>query len=316
MTDEQVDKAEGCFLGQIAGDSLGSLVEFRSAEDIKEQYPNGVRELADGGTHNTIAGQPTDDSEMAIIMARSIVDKNGYDINAVLESYRYWKSTEPFDIGFTTIMGLTGVPNLDSQANGALMRVAPIGILGSTLGDEETFSMGCNDAHLTHPHINCVSISGLFAVGIASAIAEDLDNVQLYNKILAVAKRSKCPPMIISVIEDAKDYKPGNFMKNMGWVMIAFQNALYHLVNTDNVEQAIIETVNDGGDTDTNGAIVGALLGAFYGRTKIPEQWETSILSCRPKDSKKRKRVKQPRPEVFWPVDVIELTNNILNIKS
>ena len=53
-----LDRAVGCLLGQVIGDSLGSLVEFRSKRDIAREYPGGVRELADGGTWNTIAGQP------------------------------------------------------------------------------------------------------------------------------------------------------------------------------------------------------------------------------------------------------------------
>ena len=62
--------AEGCLLGQLAGDSLGGLVEFRSAASIKSAYPAGVRELADGGHWGILAGQPTDDSEMALMLAR------------------------------------------------------------------------------------------------------------------------------------------------------------------------------------------------------------------------------------------------------
>jgi hypothetical protein len=40
-------------------------VEFRAPQDIRWEYPNGIRELADGGTWNTIAGQPTDDSQLS-----------------------------------------------------------------------------------------------------------------------------------------------------------------------------------------------------------------------------------------------------------
>ena len=54
---ETLSRAEGCKLGQLAGDSLGSLVEFQSPSDIRRRYPDGVRELADGGTWDTIAGQ-------------------------------------------------------------------------------------------------------------------------------------------------------------------------------------------------------------------------------------------------------------------
>ena len=63
---ETLSRAQGCLLGQLAGDSLGSLVEFRSPQEIRRKYPNGVRELEDGGTWGTIAGQPTDDSEMGL----------------------------------------------------------------------------------------------------------------------------------------------------------------------------------------------------------------------------------------------------------
>jgi ADP-ribosylglycohydrolase len=74
-----VTHAQGCLLGQLAGDALGSLVEFRAPQDIRREYPNGVRELANGGTWNTIAGQPTDDSEMALLLARMLADQGRYD---------------------------------------------------------------------------------------------------------------------------------------------------------------------------------------------------------------------------------------------
>jgi ADP-ribosylglycohydrolase len=56
-------RARGCLLGQLAGDALGSLVEFQSPEEILRYYPEGVRELADGGTWNTIAGKYLEESK-------------------------------------------------------------------------------------------------------------------------------------------------------------------------------------------------------------------------------------------------------------
>ena len=53
-----LSRAQGCLLGQLAGDALGSLVEFQTPEQIRRDHPNGVRELADGGMWDTIAGQP------------------------------------------------------------------------------------------------------------------------------------------------------------------------------------------------------------------------------------------------------------------
>jgi hypothetical protein len=62
----------------LAGDALGSAVEFRTAADIARDHPRGVTTLTDGGTWNLIAGQPTDDSEMALALARSLVARGGF----------------------------------------------------------------------------------------------------------------------------------------------------------------------------------------------------------------------------------------------
>jgi len=53
---DMLSRAQGCMLGQLAGDSPGSLVEFQIARDIRRKYPNGVRELANGYSYNIIQG--------------------------------------------------------------------------------------------------------------------------------------------------------------------------------------------------------------------------------------------------------------------
>ena len=50
LTPARTDRARGALLGQFAGDALGSLVEFKSPANILDLYPEGVRELEDGGT--------------------------------------------------------------------------------------------------------------------------------------------------------------------------------------------------------------------------------------------------------------------------
>ena len=121
-----VSRAQGCLLGQLAGDALGSMVEFRSPEDIRRDYPDGLRELADGGTWSTIAGQPTDDSKMALMLARMLAEQGRYDAEEARKAYYFWVDSHPFDCGITVYCGLHGRPNLDSQANGAMMRISPL----------------------------------------------------------------------------------------------------------------------------------------------------------------------------------------------
>ena len=67
----------------------------------------------------------------------------------------------------------------------------------------------------------------------------------------------------------------------------------------------MVATVMAGGDTDTNAAIAGALLGAVHGREAIPAQWRRMITSCRPVSGLSPTR--HPRPRAFWPADALEL---------
>ncbi|HYD56170.1 MAG TPA: inositol monophosphatase family protein, partial [Burkholderiales bacterium] len=110
-------RAAGCLLGQVIGDSLGAQVEFKGAAEIAREFPRGVRDLGDGGVFNTIAGQPTDDSEMALALGRSILEEGKYVSETALTAYREWLQTRPVDIGMTTERGLLGLHTSESESN-------------------------------------------------------------------------------------------------------------------------------------------------------------------------------------------------------
>ena len=149
------------------GDALGALVEFESAARIRETYPNGVRLLHDGGAWNTLGGQPTDDSEMALALARSILNRAAYDPDSAAQAYAWWYESHPYDIGRTTRAAVSAASRAGlgaaeaartvawrhSQANGALMRVSPIGILGGGTDPGSAAEWAQQDALLTHPNM-------------------------------------------------------------------------------------------------------------------------------------------------------------------
>ncbi|MGC8638866.1 MAG: ADP-ribosylglycohydrolase family protein [Isosphaeraceae bacterium] len=59
----------------------------------------------------------------------------------------------------------------------------------------------------------------------------------------------------------------------MGFPPACIPTCLYYLLTTDSFEEAVTDIVNLGGDTDTAGAILGALAGASYGIEGIPRRW-------------------------------------------
>ena len=305
-----LSRAHGCLLGQVAGDALGQLVEFDSARSIAARYPQGVRRLADGGTWNTLAGQPTDDSEMALLLARSIVLEGAFHAPRVFEAYQAWGRSGPFDMGGTTAAGLQGRPNAGSQANGALMRVSPLAIFGHALATEALVAHARADAALTHPNPLCGDASAAFCVAIAHALREGDGPQAAHAAALRWAKGTAgVQAALLEDLEGAVEGPPAEFEHQMGWVRIAFRNAFYELLHANSVEEGLSRTVGRGGDTDTNAAIAGALLGAVHGRAALPAQWRSAVLCCRPLPGSPR-----PRPKALWPVDAPQLAEALLAV--
>ncbi len=294
---EMLERAQGCLLGQLAGDSLGSLVEFRAPNDIRREYPQGVRELADGGTWNTIAGQPTDDSEMALLLARMLADQGRYDPEEARKAYIFWLDSGPFDCGMNVAGGLRGRPNPDSQANGAMMRISPLGIFGANHDAELVAEWARQDAAITHPHPVCQQANALFTMAIAHAIRRGCDGRDLYEQIVTWAEDMKVDGSLLEAVRGAAKAPPADYVHQQGWVLTAFRNALWQLLHAPNLEEAVVDTVMRGGDTDTNAAICGAILGAVHGRDAVPGQWVESLLKCRPAAG--QPNVRHPRPECF-----------------
>jgi ADP-ribosylglycohydrolase len=314
-----VDKAilsrtQGCLLGQCVGDALGQMVEFDSPQVILAKYPQGVRDMANGGAWNTLAGQPTDDTEMALMLARSIVKEQCFDAEKVFEAYRYWYDSMPFDCGHTVARSMVGSPNRESQANGSLMRISPLGVYGSRFKLDKVARWAMKDSSLTHPNEVCQKSVAIYVTTIAEAIQSGLCNSALYqNALLRAQEDLYYEPSVYKCLQRAGDSLPLEFYgRKSGWVLVALQNAFYHLANTPDLEKAIIETVNAGGDTDTNGAICGALLGAVYGIESIPVRWRTTVLNCRP--SNDNPDAVHPRPECFWATDILNLAGHLLNV--
>ena len=74
---------------------------------------------------------------------------------------------------------------------------------------------------------------------------------------------------------------PASLERDMGWVLLALHNAVFHLAAGTPVEAALIRTASAGGDTDTNAAVTGALLGAADGRAGFPARWTMPVLTAR-----------------------------------
>ena len=218
--------------------------------------------------------------------------------------------SDPFDCGGTIYRGLRGRPNLESQANGALMRISPLGIFGARYELLQVAEWARQDAALTHPHPVCRQANALFALAIAEAVRAECEPQDLYRRVTGWAEEMGVERSLLDAVHGAAVAPPADYVHQQGWVLTAFRNALWQLNHAPDLEEGVVDTVMRGGDTDTNAAICGALLGAVYGREAVPGQWTECLLNCRPAAG--RANVFRPRPECFWPVDALELAERLI----
>ena len=320
VDDRMLDRAKGCLFGQVVGDNLGGLVEFEPEERIARLYPDGVRDLQDGGgTWDILAGQATDDSELALALARTLLETRSYDREAVATAYGNWYESGPFDIGRATRQALSAASMVDagrkadaassqadsdSQANGSLMRVSPIGIWARQPKIADRTAR--EDSRLTHPHEVCADACGVFAAAIAEGI-----HFGDRDKMLQVAQAHALTDAVKDALARAgKGEEPEDYSGwDSGWVLIALQNAFCHLRRGAMVEEALVDTVGKGGDTNTNGAIAGALLGAADALSTIPQRWIMPVQACRPHGDL---GALNPRPMTYWPDDLAAIAEALL----
>jgi ADP-ribosylglycohydrolase len=194
------------------------------------------------------------------------------------------------------------------------MRASPLGIWGYTLAAHELAEIARCDAALTHPHPVCGDATAAFVVAIAHGVATGEGAESMYARAIEWAAARARGGAVLATLRAAADRPPADYVTNQGWVLIALQNAFHQLLRAPDLEEGVVRTVMAGGDTDTNAAIAGALLGAAYGRTAVPAAWRDAVVSCRPIEG--LPGVRRPRPRAFWPVDALELAERLLLDRS
>jgi ADP-ribosylglycohydrolase len=146
----------------------------------------------------------------------------------------------------------------------------------------------------------------VFAVAVAHAVRTGETPRQVWQAALDWGTSRKVAPSILEALQGAEQSPPREYFRQMGWVLIALRNAFYQLLSAPSAEAGLVDTVRRGGDTDTNGAIAGALLGAVHGGRSLPLRWTRSVHSCRPLANAK------PRPREYWPVDAAVLAEALV----
>lgn len=309
----------------MSGDALGSQGEFRTAESLHRQWPDGVRDMGPSPIWGTAPGQLTDDSEMAIELLHALSDcPKAIDWDRVAEGYVRWARSGPFDIGGTVRQATHGAmmadsitskglaarmrahANPESKANGALMRESPLAIWGFALDPRIVGEYAREDARLTHPNAVCLDASAVYVATLAQVIRWGLDASAAYAFALQFQQQYGHEVDVLDALIKAK-MDPPPISHHRGYVLLALHNAFYQLLHTQSVEEAVVASVMIGGDTDTNAAIAGAFAGAVYGEGGVPPRWINRLMACRVEDGVNR-------PRRYLPILAIEQLEKLLDV--
>lgn len=286
MTKVSLSQAiHGCLFGLMIGDALGAPVEFMRASEIKALHKGGVREMQNGEglCKARKVGVITDDTEMSLCLMESLISVNGWNKSRARYNYRIWLLSDPPDVGTTIRDSLFGSINPKSQANGALMRIAPLACWAATHQGFDWEKAAAEDATLTHVNQVCIDANLVYVYSLIRAITTRVRNVKnLYAESILWAKEHKLSESVIRCMLAASKNPPEYDGEHIGWVLVALQGSYYQLLHARNFEEALVNTVSAGGDTDTNAAICGALLGAFHGIKQIPQRWISQVQKSNP----------------------------------
>ena len=286
------DKMLGCLYGQAIGDALGLGSEFMSKDEVKKNYPNGLKNydqiIQDAHRRRWAKGAWTDDTDMMLCILNGY-DNEAFNLHRVASNFKDWFNGTPMGIGNHTYKVLCMADYVEqpemcsklwwelsrqqSAANGALMRTSVVGLAQSNI--EVQAEAICK---LTHYDPRCVG-----SCVIASSIIHNLvwyNNELSYEDIKNIAQRYD--ERILEWVDAAYNSSEISMLNldetySIGYTLRTLSAALWCYWHSTSFKNGLFSVVNEGGDADTNGAIACAILGARFGYSSLPSYYINNL---------------------------------------
>jgi ADP-ribosylglycohydrolase len=293
-------------LGACIGDAAGGVLEFMRRCPTATEVANALA-MPGGGVHGLVPGQITDDGELTLALFSALKgtmpSKENFPVYEIVRAYAAWLKSNPFDVGNTCynafreadmlINGetasvdefLTNVRgrNGSSEANGALMRATAIAAWAAPVADvsaDVAAIMARVDAQLSHPNIVCQDCNAVYVYACV-LLLRGVPPADVWSKVGKYAIENVQNTNVLRwLFNDSQDVTRLEVHKQAGHVRWAFTLAMHFLQNPAiDFAEALTITLLKGGDTDTNAAIVGGLVGCYQ---PLPAQMVNTVLVCAP----------------------------------
>lgn len=291
------DKIRGAFALFSLGDALGAPHEFYKWN--RDTVYTGKLEIEPyrvqmfGVKIRQPVGTVTDDTQMTYCLMNSIIGTRIYDRDEACVAYMNWVATKPIDLGKNTryIFGNKTLRGYESKmdklkkdieegtkepsyANGPLMRCLPLSLL-------DNWEVFCRqDTNISNPYKVCRH-AVIAYISVVRAL------FQGYSIDEAIWTITDCPFQkdVQKAIDQAINGDNRDVSgKDKGLITHALYCAIRSLLmvrdgstHEEALEWVITQGTTTGkGDTDTNAAISGGLIGAFLGFDAITQSERTA----------------------------------------
>lgn len=283
-------KIKDGIIGHAIGDAMGVPIEFYEREKL---LAHPVTDMIDGYVPK---GYWSDDTSMEIALIESFNQKGLFDYDDIMMKFSEWinkgkytPSGKAFDMGRTCLNairkydeGMTkpvdcGLNDFYSNGNGSLMRILPVAYycFYKKLEIQEIYQIVKDISSLTHA--NEISILGCYIyVNYAIFLLNGDDRYMAYHKVKYINYsmfKQKYLQLYSRILEEDISELKIEDIKSSGYVVDTLEAVLWVFLNASSYREAIIASINLGGDTDTIGAITGSLAGILYGYGSIPQEW-------------------------------------------
>lgn len=269
------DRACGALLGTFVGDALGMPYEGAPASKIP-----AVLEMADARLGR---GTYTDDTQMMIALAESLLrcdvvepqdlaqtflahhdPRRGYG-TGTLRVFELWRGGEHVEEAALRVFDGAG-----SLGNGAAMRVAPVAVRFAS-DDVLLAAQATDSARVTHAHPLGVDGAVVQAAAVGAALADA-------DPLAAAIAASQTAEMVarLGAVRDARAARaPAGPASSAAHESVPV--AVAAAARAGSFEEAVTAAIGCGGDTDTTGAMAGAIAGARFGAAAIPARWVEAL---------------------------------------
>ena len=290
-------RLRGLLVGAAVGDALGLPAEGLSRRRIQRLYRGRWR-------HRLVFGRGmiSDDTEHTIFVAQCLLrhpDSPDRFARRLGWCLRGWLLSLPAGIGFATLRAIgklwLGFPprysGVYSAGNGPAMRVAIIGAFFAHDAERRAAYVAAS-TRMTHTDPKALIGATAIAELAAWIVRERLTGSPPLNDLLALLRR--CGPkdcdwqgLVDSIAQAARDGASVSALAERLGLDKGVTGYIYHTVPVvvyawfqqgGDFRATLTAVLDCGGDTDTAGAIIGALAGALGGEDGIPADWRAGVV--------------------------------------